>query len=488
MAMELPDEAIAYHYEPLLVPAGEHWTPAAEMRAKHFLHPDRLRDIVPRLMQCRSRVAAEREMRVVPPDMEPLEPGFIDLPQSTLDNHRRKGDDSDLGRLLALANRLRDDADRIVVLGTGGAAPSARALFAALRNVYHNELPGEARLGVPCVYFEGDSADNETLQDLLELLQITCVDPERREERWAVVAVNKTGNTLEPAVALRVFRREAAEFYGLRSQWLTRLFSAVTAADSSLQASFAAAGHDSDDVLHLPANVGPRYSVFTAAGLLPAALMGLDVRALLLGAAAMTKRFVEEPFDRNPVLQFAGVNHLLAEQCGKPVRVLAVWSKKLEAVGHWYEQLVSESLGKLGHGPTAMTMVGTRDLHGRGQILLEGPRDRVVNNLVVKGQRSVPVLVQMSDHNEDGLNAISRKGIPDLTAAALRGANQAYFDVGRPTADLLVPSLSEHTLGQLMQMLMLATVVEGRLMGINPYSHGAEDLYAHHLLDHLQHQ
>jgi glucose-6-phosphate isomerase len=214
MAMELPDEAIAYHYESLLVPEGEEWTPSAELRARHFLPPEKLKDFMPKLMQCRSRVAAEREMRVIPPEQQPMEAGFIDLPQATLDSHRRKGDASDLGRVLALANRLREEADRIVVLGNGGSVGGARALFTALRSAYHNELPAESRLGVPCVYFEGDSADNETLQDLLELLQITCVDPERREERWAVVAVSKSGDSLEPSVALRVFRREAAEFYG----------------------------------------------------------------------------------------------------------------------------------------------------------------------------------------------------------------------------------------------------------------------------------
>jgi glucose-6-phosphate isomerase len=488
MAMELPDEAIAYFYESLLVPADEEWTPAAELRARHLLPRERLKELVPQLMQCRSRVAAEREMRVVPDDLAPLEPGFIDLPQTTLDNHRRKGDASDLGRLLTLANRLREEADRIVVLGLGGSMSGARALFSALRSVYHNELPAESRLGVPRIYFEGDSADNETLQDLLELLQITCVDPERREERWAVVVVSKSGASLEPAVALRVFRREAAEFYGLRSEWLTRLFTAVTAPDTALQALFAADGHDSDDVLMVPANVGSRFSMFSAAGLFPAALMGLDVRALLLGAAAMTKRFVEEPFERNTALQYAGVNHLMAEECGKPLRVLSVWSKKLEAVGHWYEQLISESLGKRGKGPTPLTVVGTRDLHTRGQLLLEGPRDRVINNLIVKSPRSVPILVQMADRNEDGLNAVSRKGIPDLATAGLRGANQAYFDTGRPTADIMVPTLSEHTLGQLLQMLMLATVVEGRLMGVNPYSQPAVDVYRHRQLDALEQQ
>jgi glucose-6-phosphate isomerase len=200
----------------------------------------------------------------------------------------------------------------------------------------------------------------------------------------------------------------------------------------------------------------------------------------------MTKRFLEEPFERNPVLQFAAVNYLLAEELHKPVRVLAVWSKKLEGVGLWYEQLLAESLGKQSRGPTPLTAVQTRDLHSRGQQHQEGPRDRVINNLVVKAPRAVPILVQMADHNEDDLNAYSRKGLPDVTAAALRATNQAYFEVARPAADLILPLVSEHTLGQLLQMLMLATVVEGRLMGLNPYGQPGVEAYKRQLRDFLR--
>jgi glucose-6-phosphate isomerase len=200
----------------------------------------------------------------------------------------------------------------------------------------------------------------------------------------------------------------------------------------------------------------------------------------------MTKRFIEEPFERNPVLQYAAVNYLMTEECHKPLRVMAAWSKKLEGVGHWYEQLASESLGKRGRGPTPLTVVGTRDFHSRGQQLYEGPRDRVINNLVIKSPRSVPVMVSMAEHNEDGLNAFARKGLPDLTSAAYQVANQAFFDSGRPTADLVVPALSEHTMGQLMQMLMLATVVEGRLMGINPYDQPSIDMYKRQQREHLE--
>jgi glucose-6-phosphate isomerase len=473
--MELPDEAVSYTYQSLLVPVGEEWSAAAELRASHFLHPNRLKELAPRLAQCRSQVAAEREVRNIPAEMQPLDAGFIDLPQATLDNYRRKGEASDLGRVMALANHLREQVDRVVFLGVGPAHLGGRALFDALCSSYHNELPPETRLGVPRIYFAGENADNDALQNLLDLLQITCVDPEQREERWAVVAISKDGSALEPAVALRVFRREATEYYGLRSEWLKELFAAVTGPTSKLRDLFLAWGHDDRSILTIPENVGARFSVFTAAGLLPAAVMGLDVRALLLGAAAMTKRFLEEPFERNPVLQFAGINHLLTEEGHKPLRVLSVWSKKLESVGCWYDQLVAQCLGKQGRGPMPLTTVGTRDLHVRGQQQLEGARDRHANNLVVKNPRTVPILVQMADHNEDDLNSFNRKGLPDILNATLQAVSRTWFDTARPAAELVLPALSEHTMGQLLQMLLLATVVEGRLMGINPYSQPSTD-------------
>jgi glucose-6-phosphate isomerase len=471
--MELPDEAVSYQYQGLLLPQAEEWTPAAEIRTRHYLNPARLKDFLPRLMQAKSQVVAERETRTAPPEALPIHAGFIDLPQATLDGYRRKGEASDLGRILSHAARLREQAERIIVLGAGGDGLGGRVLFKALKSTYHNELPPETRLGVPQLYFDGDNVDNDALQELLDLIQVSCVDPERREERWAVVAISRSGTDLETAAALRVFRRDAVEYYGLRSEWLQHLFVAVTGSSGPLRQLFTADEHGDDDILTIPDNVGSRFSVFTAAGLLPAALMGLDVRALLQGAASMTKRFLEEPFERNPVLQLAAVNYLMTEELGKAIRVLSIWSKKLETLGTWYDHLVAESLGKQGKGPTPLSLVQTRDLHTRGQHHLEGPRDRLLTNLIVKNPRTVPIALQMADRNEDGLNALARKGLPDLMTAALQGVNQAYWDLARPAADLVLPALSEHALGQLLQMLMLATVVEGRLTGVNPYSEPA---------------
>lgn len=480
--MELPDEAIDYHFQGLIASSGgEAFTVLAELQGKNFLTLARLRGLLPLVNQVRSQIAAERDIQQPSAELKPLDAGFIDLPTRLLDEHRRKKEVSQLGRVLALAERLRQETDRVVILGIGGSYLGARALFEALCHTYHNELPAAARMGTPRIYFEGNNADNDSFSELLNLLELTCVDPEILDERWGLIAVSKSGGTLETAVAYRLLRNEMRRFYGPKSDRFRQLSVPITGATSKLRDLSAAEGIAADDVLSVPDNVGGRYSVFTPAGLLPAAVMGLDVRALLLGASAMTKRFLEEPFERNPVLQYGVINHLMAEELHKSTRVLAVWSSKLEALGFWHDQLVAESLGKIGRGPTPITAVMTRDLHSRGQQFQEGTRDKIINNLIVKNSKHPPQGIGMADNNQDELNQFSRRTLPDLMRAAVQGTNQAYAEVARPTADIVLPQLSEHTLGQLMQMLMLATVVEGRLSGINPYGQPGVEAYKHNM-------
>jgi glucose-6-phosphate isomerase len=480
--MQLPDEAITYQYQGLLLPTVEPWTVTAELRQQHFLAASKVKEIAARIMAVRSQVATERSLRDPPPEMQPLDAGFFDLPPQLLDQHRKAGEASELGNIIRLAQQLRDQTDRVVILGIGGSYLGARALFDSLKHSYHNELAAKDRAGVPRIYFEGNNVDNDALQDLFELLQLTCVEPESREERWGVIVISKSGGTLETAAAYRAIRRELAEYYGSNPDQVRQLVVPITGKEGKLRDLAHADGFDDHDVLTIPNEVGGRFSVFTAAGLLPAAVMGLDVRALLLGAATMTRRFLEDPFERNPVLQYAAVNHLITTECRKPIRVLSVWSKKLEALGWWYDQLLAESLGKNGQGATPITLVGTRDLHSRGQQHQDGGRDKVINNLIVKSPRQAPIMLGMADKNQDELNQFNRKGLPDLMGAAVKGTNQAYWDAARPTADLVMPALSEHAIGQLMQMLMLATVVEGRLMGVNPYGQPGVEAYKKNML------
>src|SRR5262249_23478799 len=211
------------------------------------------------------------------------------------------------------------------------------------------------------------------------------------------IVISKSGETLETAAAYRVFRREAYRYYGANNaERVRQLIIPLTGASGRFKDLCFAEGYKLNELPTVPDNVGGRYSVFTAVGLLPAALMGLDVRALLLGAAAMTKRFFEEPFDRNPVLQYAAVNYLMNEELHKSIRVLSVWSKKLEALGFWYDQLLSESLGKQGRGATPVTAVETRDLHSRGQQHQDGRRDKMINNVYVKTARQPAISLGMA--------------------------------------------------------------------------------------------
>lgn len=483
--MELPDETLAYEYQGLLTVAGQDWNPAAEARGRHFVEPARLKDLAPRLLQIRSQVAAERDLRQPPPDSAgPLQAGFIDLPQKTLDDHRRHKETSLLGRVLLRAQRMRDLVDHVVLLGAGGSVLGSRALFSALKSTLHDALPAKDRPGVPRLHFAGDDLDNDGLRDLLELLEVACVDPDLREERWGVVVAAPPWEAPETAAAYRILRREMAEYYGADPRLPRELVLPLAAADAPLRPLFLAEGFQTSDILPLPGDVGDRFGIFTPAGLVPAALLGLDVRALLLGAATMTRRFLDEPFERNPVLQFAAVNHLMATEKEKPIRVLAVGSHKLEAIGRWYDRLLAESLGKCGQGVTPQTVVGIRDLTTWAQLHLDGPRDKMVNHLLVKTPVHPPLVIGMEDRNEDDLNRFNRKGYPDLHQAALAGFKQACWDRARPTADLVLPSLSEYTVGQLLQMLMLATVVEARLRGVNPYGQPGFDACHAHLAAH----
>jgi glucose-6-phosphate isomerase len=229
-------------------------------------------------------------------------------------------------------------------------------------------------------------------------------------------------------------------------------------------------------MFEVPDGVGGRFSILSAVGLLPAAIMGLDIERLLDGAAAMNEHFRNNGAAENIVLQYVGVCHLM-EKRGYTIRVLSTWGKRLEATGLWYDQLLAESLGKQERGATPLTVVNTRDLHSRGQQHQEGRRDKLITNLIVEKMDREPIRVGKSDLDQDGLNTLCDKSLADIMAAAIEGTNQAYREANRPTAELRLPRLDEYSLGQFFQMMMLATVVEGRLIGINPYGQPGVEAY-----------
>ncbi len=412
----------------------------------------------------------------IPTEKQPLDAGFLELPERILSEYREKRDESELGRILTTAARLRESVDRVVILGIGGSYMGAKALFDACCHPYHNELSRAERGGVPRIYFEGNNVDNDAAQGLLDLLgrenKFTSVD-----DRWAIVVISKSGGTLETAAALRTFLAALGEATGGDAQQIAQLVVPVTGLDDKSKLYNLARAIGCPELFEVPDGVGGRFSILSAVGLLPAAVMGLDVVKLLAGAAAMNEHFrTAEPLE-NLVLRYAAVCLQLENGYNMHTRVLSTWGKSLEAVGLWYDQLLAESLGKHELGALPLTVVNTRDLHSRGQQHQEGRRDKMITNLIVDNGRREPLAIGKSELNQDGLNELSDKTLPAIMDAALAGTNQAYREVRRPTADLHLPAADEASLGQFFQMMMLATVVEGRYLKINPYGQPGVEAY-----------
>lgn len=437
-------------------------------------------ELQPALMAAREEMLKDIELLgsdAIPADNQPLDAGFQNLPQQLLDEYESQGSESLLGRIEAKAQELREQSDRFVVLGIGGSYMGMRALFEALCHPLHNELTRDQRGGVPRLYFEGNNVDNDSITALQELLKTSCLDPKDVLQRWSMTVISKSGGTLETALGFRLFRESLEAYYGADSEESRSLVVPITGLEGKLRNFSNHKGYP--EVFPIPDNVGGRFSVFTSVGLFPAAVLGIDLKALLQGAADMTRLFNSQPMGDNPVLDYTATCHLFEREKNVSMRILSTWGKRLEALGLWYDQLLAESLGKEEKGATPLTVVNTRDLHSRGQQHQEGVRDKLITNVIVERPDSEPISVPVvpEEENQDQLNKLKGKTVPDVLSAAIEGTNQAYADVHRPTADLILPNLDAYTVGQTLQMLMLATVLEGRLININPYGQPGVEAY-----------
>lgn len=403
----------------------------------------------------------------VPTEKDPLDAAFFELPEKILAAYSEKRGESELGRILATTSRVREAVDRVVVLGIGGSYMGARALMEACCHPYHNELSRGDRGSRPQMYFEGNNVDNDASQGLIDLLNT----PDG--EDWSIVVISKSGGTLETAVSFRQFLRVLTDSCG--KDRLGQLVVPVTGASGKLFDLAQAIG--CEDIFQVPDGVGGRFSILSPVGLTPAAMLGLDVVRLLEGAAAMNEHFRTAAYGENIVQQFVASNYLMYEKKNCNLRIMSAWSKSLEAVGLWYDQLMAESLGKHERGATPLTVVNTRDLHSRAQQHQEGARDKYMLNLIADSWRRDPLPVGTQEWDQDQLNQLGDQTLPDIMTAAIKGTNKAYLDDNRPTASIHLPKIDEFYLGQLFQMLMIATVVEGRLMGINPYGQPGVEAY-----------
>lgn len=437
-----------------------------------------IQDLAPRLLKAREEVlVTDLELYANPSQIsdskQPLDAGFLQLPERILDTYQADRKNSELGRILDCAARMKERVDKVVVLGIGGSYMGAKAMMECCCQPYFNEYSRGERGGRPRMYFEGNNVDNDWSQQLIHFLRTDSANKSGPEGKWGIVVISKSGGTLETAAAFRQFLAELEKSVG-REQ-LADYVVPVTGETGKLADLATAIG--CKDRFIVPEGVGGRFSVLSPVGLLPGALLGINIVEMLEGAAMMNSHFRTEPLGRNVVLDYIAVNHLLEIEQGIDIRVLSVWSKSLESAGLWYDQLLAESLGKNEEGALPLTCVNSRDLHSRAQQHQEGIRDKVMNNVIVDSWRHSPLPIGTSQWDQDKLNELAAKTLPDIMSAAIAGTNQAYQEDHRPTTNLHLPAANEASLGQFFQMLMLATVVEGRLIDINPYGQPGVEKY-----------
>jgi glucose-6-phosphate isomerase len=452
---------LTYDYSTLLAPST-----APQFAQQTGLAEADLKWLILRLEMVRREVLADGELwqsgGTIPAEKQPLDAAFFDLPEKFLGADRKT-----LDAILATADRLAKEVDRVLVLGIGGSYMGARALMEGCCHPYHNEIARKRRGGRPQMYFEGNNVDNDAVQALLDLVE--------GDDDWAIIVISKSGGTLETALAFRVFFEALKKSCKGDDEKLRRRIVPITGETGKLRDLAKAIGCPA--IFPIPEGVGGRFSILSAMGLLPAAVLGIDIVRLLEGAAAMNESFrTAQPLE-NPALAYAGISRLMEVRRGATVRILSTWGKSLEAVGLWYDQLLSESLGKNGQGATPITVVNTRDLHSRGQQHQEGRRDKVITNVVVEKANREAIAIEKSNFDQDKLNELAGKTYSDVLRAAFEGTNQAYMDDFRRIATIRLPLLDEGSLGQLFQMLMIATVAEGRLVGTNPYGQPGVEAY-----------
>ncbi len=455
--------------------------PALAFIPKTGLDPTDIAGIEPTLEKLRDEIC-DTDVKMlagqlpIPAEKQPLDAAFYMLPEQLFADYETLRGESQLGRILAVTKAMMAEVDRVVVLGIGGSYMGAKALMDGCCQPYFNELSRGERGSRPRIYFEGNNVDNDASQGLLHLLgthrgqAATSVD-----DSWGVVVISKSGGTLETASAFRQYLAALEVSCGGDQEKVRRRLIPVTGDSGKLHSFATELG--CKDIFPVPDGVGGRFSVLSAVGLVPAALMGINVMKLLEGAKAMNEHFRTTPASQNIVLQYTAVNHLMEVKRGATIRLLSVWSKALESAGMWYDQLLAESLGKDLKGATPLTTVNTRDLHSRHQQHQEGRRDKIINNVIVEKYRFDPLPIGARSTDPDSLNDLAAKTLPDVIAAAIAGTNQALRDDGRPSTNLYMPRADEFCLGQYFQMLMLATVVEGRLLGINPYGQPGVEAY-----------
>ena len=379
--------------------------------------------------------------------------GWIDLPVDY--------DKEEFSRIEKAAEKIKKDSDVLIVIGIGGSYLGARAAIEFLRHGFYNSLPKEKR-GTQEIYYVGNSISSTYLQGVIDVIG---------DRDFSVNVISKSGTTTEPAIAFRIFKKMLEDKYG-QEEAAKRIYATTDKARGALKDLATKEGYESFVV---PDDVGGRFSVLTAVGLLPIAVSGADITALMDGAASGRELALNEKFEDNEAMKYAAIRNILLRK-GKSVEVLANYEPALHYIGEWWKQLYGESEGKDQKGIFPAAVDFTTDLHSMGQFIQDGARIMFETVMNVEEARET-ITIEKEAEDLDGLNYLAGKTMDFVNKSAMNGTILAHTDGNVPNLMIKIPKMDEFHLGQLFYFFEFACGVSGYILGVNPFNQPGVESY-----------
>lgn len=379
--------------------------------------------------------------------------GWIDLPTNY--------DKEEFARIKKAADKIKSDSEVLIVIGIGGSYLGARAAIEMLSHSFYNIQTKEQRK-TPQVLFAGNNISSTYVTHLLQLL-------EGRD--WSINVISKSGTTTEPAIAFRIFRAELEKKYG-KEEARKRIYATTDAAKGALKKLSTEEGYES---FIIPDDVGGRYSVLTAVGLLPIAVAGIDIDAMMQGAAEASKEYANPNLAENEAYQYAVVRNSLYRK-GKAIEILVNYEPNLHFVSEWWKQLFGESEGKDFKGIYPASVDFSTDLHSMGQFVQEGSRN-IFETVIQVGEVAEHITIGHDADDLDGLNFLTGKTMDFVNKKAFEGTLLAHQDGQVPNLIVNIDNMTPYTFGYLVYFFEKACALSGYLLGVNPFDQPGVEAY-----------
>ncbi|MCB0524845.1 MAG: glucose-6-phosphate isomerase [Lewinellaceae bacterium] len=378
--------------------------------------------------------------------------GWLDLPE--------KYDREEFSRIKTAAIKIQQQSEVLIVIGIGGSYLGAKAAIEFCQHGFYNNLPKSKR-AYPEIYFAGTNISGTYLSQLMDVVG---------DRDFSVNVISKSGTTTEPAIAFRFFKQKLEEKYGKEGA-RERIFATTDKAKGALKTLSDQEGYETFVV---PDDVGGRFSVLTAVGLLPIAAVGIDIDSLMEGASVALERY-KKPFEENPCMQYAAIRNLLLRN-GKHIEILVNYEPRCHYIAEWWKQLYGESEGKDGKGIFPASVDFTCDLHSMGQYIQDGQRHIFETVLEIASPELDQTMFATAD-DLDGLNYLEGKTLDYINKKAAEGTRMAHTDGGVPNLIIRIPQATPFYLGQLFFFFEKACAISGYILGVNPFDQPGVEAY-----------